>query len=137
MVTEEDPYWITHGGRLQARLSLARHKRASRAKIQHDSARTRLWDRWKDRAHLKRMRAKRVAGRSSKIDVPLPAAGRRLLIKAGPAHKQRGEQAAAQQGGKGTGIAHALPGMLGRGRGRTLIFMSACDALCPQRPRRA
>ena len=66
-----------HGGRLKARLWLARHKRASRPQIQHTSTRTGLWDRPKDRAHLKRMRAKRVVGGSSKFMAPWrqPAGG--------------------------------------------------------------
>ena len=58
-----------YGGGLQAHLWLALHKRDSRPQIQHNSARAGPSDRPKDRAHLQRMRAKRVVGGSREIDV--------------------------------------------------------------------
>ena len=124
-----------HGGRLQAHLWLARHKRASRPQIQHNSARTGRFDRPRYPAHVERTRAIHAEGCSRHMAIPSAEAGWRLLLKACSEHRRGGETGAAQQEGEGKGIAHALPRMLGRGRARTLIILSACATLYPQRRR--
>ena len=126
-----------HGGRLQAHLWLVRHKRASHPQIQHNSARTGRFDRPRYPAHVERTRAIHAEGCSRHMAIPSAEAGWRLLLKACSEHRRGGETGAAQQEGEGKGIAHALPRMLGRGRARTLIILSACATLYPQRPNRA
>ena len=119
MVTERTLADNIYGGGLQARLWLAHHIRGPRPQIHHDITITGQQQRRWDPTQVPRIRAIRAERGSRHFAISSAEACQRLLLKACPEHKPRGETGAAQEEGEGTGFADALARMLGRGRART------------------
>ena len=119
MVTDRTLPDNIYGGGLQARLSLARPICAPRATKHIIRWRTGLSEPIYEPNGIQHGHATRSGGGSRHLAMSSAEAGRRLMLKACPAHKPRGETGAAQEEGEGTGFADALARMLGRGRART------------------